>query len=337
MNQGPTDAISLLAGDIGGTKTKLGVFTPAGGPRSPLAEATFASADYPTLESLLHEFLHHTGMSVGRACFAVAGPVVGGRAAITNLPWTIEDAQLSEQLGVSSAALLNDLVAMAYAVPSIERSDLHTLNRGERMAHGTIAVVAPGTGLGEAYLTHDGRHYRAQASEGGHADFAPNDDLEAGLLAYLRDKYGHVSYERVCSGIGLSNIYAYLKDSGYAPEPPSLARKLADAPDPTPMIVKTALSGEENCELCELTLETFVAILAAEAGNMALKVMATGGVYLGGGIPPRILSVLNGSRFLDAFRNKGRMSGLLGRISVHVILDTNAPLHGAACYGLGRF
>jgi glucokinase len=326
----------LLAGDIGGTKTNLAVFAPEDGPRAPLAEATFPSADYPSLEALVHEFLSRVDLKVGRASFGVAGPVAAGRTTITNLPWVMEETQLQETLNLSSVRLLNDLDAIAHAVPFLESDDLHTLNIGQPAPGGAMAVVAPGTGLGEAFLTWDGSRYRPHASEGGHTDFAPTNLFETKLLRYLWEGSGleHVSYERVCSGRGLPNIYAYLKDSGYAEEPSWLAEQLAAAGDPTPTIVNIALGGERPCELCVATLNAFVSILGAEAGNLALKVLSTGGVYLGGGIPPRILPALEQERFMEAFRRKGRMSGLLARMPVHVILNPKVALLGAACHGL---
>jgi glucokinase len=324
----------LLAGDIGGTKTNLAVFSAETGLRAPLAEATFPSADYPSLEALVREFLDQVDLKVDRASFGVAGPVAAGRAEITNLPWVMDGTQLQEVLNLSSVRLLNDLAAIAHAVPFLEPDDLHTLNVGQPVPAGTMAVIAPGTGLGEAFLTWGGSRYRPHASEGGHTDFAPTNPLEVELLRYLQDRFGHVSCERVCSGRGLPNIYAYLKDSGYADEPAWLAEQLAAADDPTPVIVNTALDEEKPCELCVATLNTFVSILGAEAGNLALKVLASGGVYLGGGIPPRILPALEQGRFMEAFQRKGRMSDLLARMPVHVILNPKVALLGAACHGL---
>jgi len=324
----------LLAGDIGGTKTNLAVFSPEDGPRAPLAEATFPSADYPSLEALVREFLSQVSLSVERASFGVAGPVVASRATITNLPWVMEETQLQETLNLSSVRLLNDLNAIAHAVPFLEPADRHTLNAGQQAPDGAMAIVAPGTGLGEAFLTWDGTRYRPHASEGGHADFAPTHPLEVELLRYLQGRFERVSYERVCSGRGLPNIYAYLKDSGYADEPAWLTEQLAVADDPTPIIVNTALDSQKGCELCVATLNAFVSILGAEAGNLALKVLASGGVYLGGGIPPRILPALEQQRFMEAFQRKGRMSDLLARVPVHVILNPKVALLGAACHGL---
>jgi len=324
----------LLAGDIGGTKTTLAVFSPEVGPRAPLSEATFPSTRYPSLEAVVSEFLSQVDLNVEQATFGVAGPVVAGKAEITNLPWVIDERQLAEALRVSSVRLLNDLTATAHAVPFLEPADLHTLNVGQRAPGGAIAVIAPATGLGEAFLTWDGSRYRPHVSEGGHADFPPTNPFEVELLRYLQDRFEHVSYERVCSGRGLPNIYAYLRDSGYADEPAWLTEQLADADDPTPVIVNAALEVEEPCELCVATLNAFVSILGGEAGNLALKVLAGGGVYLGGGIPRRILPALKDERFMQAFRRKGRMSDLLASVPVHVIPNRKVALLGAACHGL---
>jgi glucokinase len=322
----------LLAGDIGGTKTNLAVFSPDEGLRAPLTEATFPSGRYPSLEALVSEFLAQIDIKVERASFGVAGPVVAGRATITNLPWEMDQLQLQDALSIPTVRLLNDLDAIAHAVPFLEPSDLHTLVKGQAVPNGTMAVIAPGTGLGEAFLAWDGSRYVTFPSEGGHADFAPTDPLQIGLLAYLLDRFDHVSFEQVCSGRGLPNVYAYLKDGGYAGEPEWLAEQLATARDPNPVIVQAALDGK--CELCVATLDTFVSILGAEAGNLALKVLATGGVYLGGGIPPRILPALERPEFMQALTNKGRFSDLLTRVPVYVILNPKSALLGAACHGL---
>lgn len=323
----------LLAGDIGGTKTNLAVFSYETGWRLPIAEATFPSASYSSLEALVREFLSQHDFSIDYASFGVAGPVVAGRATITNLPWTMDEAQLQKELQIQSVHLLNDLDAIAHAVPYLESRDLHTLNAGQPVPGGAIAVIAPGTGLGEAFLTWDGKHYQTHTSEGGHADFAPTNQFEIELLRYLMARFPHVSFERVCSGKGLPNIYAYLKDSGSAEEPSWLAARLAAAQDRTPIIVENALSNENANELCVATLNTFVSILGAEAGNLALKVLATGGVYVGGGIPLRILSFLEGERFIQAFTHKGRFTQMLAQMPVHVILNPNIALLGAARRG----
>ena len=326
----------LLAGDIGGTKTHLAIISQEIGPRAPLAEATFPSRQYSSLEAVVCEFLRQVAVEIDRASFGVAGPVVADRVVATNLPWVVDATQLGRKLNIPSVHLLNDLEAIACAVPRLSESpaDLYTLNVGQAVSGGAIGVIAPGTGLGEAYLTFDGGRYRAHASEGGHTDFAPATRAEIALLHYLFDHLDHVSYERICSGIGIPNIYDFLLDSGYALEPPWLAEELAAATDRTPIIVKTALDPEKQCKLCSATLDLFVSILGSEAGNLALKMLATGGIYLGGGIPPRILPALKGERFLEAFRNKGRMTAWLVSVPIHVILNPKVALLGAAYYGL---
>jgi glucokinase len=324
----------LLAGDIGATKTSLGVYSTEKGPREPIVERTFPSDRYSSLEVLVGEFLAQANLAVERAVFGVAGPVMSGQATITNLSWVVDEAQLKKKLDLTSVLLLNDLKALAQGVPLLEPEDLYTLNKGEPTPGGTKAVVAPGTGLGEAFLTWDGSRYRAYASEGGHTDFAPTNPLEDNLLRYLQAKWGHVSYERICSGMGLPNIYAYLKESGHAEEPAWLAEQLAAADDPTPVMVNAALDADTSCELCKATLALFIAVLGSEAGNVALKVLATGGVYLGGGIPPRILPALKLEDFMQAFLNKGRLSDFLKKVPVYVILNPNLALIGAALYGL---
>jgi glucokinase len=323
----------LLAGDIGGTKADLAVYSAEKGPRSPLARARFHSADYPGLEALAREFLAQVKLSVSHACFGVPGPVVGGTARLTNLPWVVEETALREALTLQAVRLLNDLEAIANAVPHLLPSERHTLSGGAPVTGGAIAVIAPGTGLGEAFLTWEGTDYHAHPSEGGHADFAPTSPAEIELLRYLRVQFGHVSCERVCSGSGIPDLYDYLKHSGAAVESPEVAARLAAAEDRTPLILQAALDSQRSCPLCAATLRLFVSILGAEAGNPALKVLATGGVYLGGGIPPRILPALADGLFLEAFRRKGRLGELLARLPVHVI-TSRVALIGAASYGL---
>lgn len=327
----------LLAGDIGGTKTNLAVFSREAGLRHPLAEATFASNEYDSLENMALHFLKAVEQDideVDRACFGVAGPVIDGHSKITNLPWQVDETDLTEKLNLRSAKLLNDLEATAYSVLSLAPEDLHTLNIGEPNPIGNIAIVAPGTGLGEAFLTWDGGGYRAHASEGGHADFAPTNPLQLGLTRYLQERFDHVSSERVCSGSGVPNIYNYLKESRFAEEPSWLAEKLTVTADPTPVIIETALNDPDSCELCRATLETFVSIIGAKCGNLALTVLSTGGVYLGGGIPRRIVPALQSDVFMQAFLHKGRLSGVLAKMPIHIILNNKTALLGAARYGL---
>jgi glucokinase len=226
---------------------------------------------------------------------------------------------------------------MAAAIPWMDERDLHTLVPGTREPGGTIALIAPGTGLGESYLTWDGNRYHPYGSEGGHSDFAPSNKLEIKLLQFLSKKYKHVSCERVCSGIGIPNIYAFIKDGKYAKEPGWLSDRLAKTEDATPVIATAALDQTKPSKICRLTLDTFVSILGAEAGNLALKVLSTGGVYLGGGIPPRILPALEGERFSKAFLGKGRMKRILKQIPVNVITNRKVALIGAAYFGLERW
>ena len=326
----------LLAGDIGGTKTNLAVFSSETGWRKPYAEATYTSVDYPGLEVLVYEFLAQHDFPIDKASFGVAGPVVDGSATVTNLSWIMDENQLQQALHIPSVRLLNDLDAIAHSVPYLESQDLLTLNEGQAVSGGAIAVIAPGTGLGEAFLTWDVSHYRAHTSEGGHADFAPTNTIQVELLRYLLTRFPHVSFERICSGKGLPNIYDYLKDSGYAEEPHWLTEQLTTTHDRSPIIVNNALDKDNACELCVATLNTFVSILAAEAANLALKVLSTGGVYLGGGIPPRILPYLKEKQFMKAFTHKGRFTQMLAQMPVHIILNPKVALLGAAIHGFEK-
>jgi len=323
----------LIAGDIGGTKTLLALYDAGQGPRRPVAEAEFASARYEGLEPMVEEFLGKHRAQARTACFDVAGPVIDGRARLTNLPWVLEEKALCSRLRLRGATLLNDLQAIAHAVPHLQAGELHTIKPGRAQSRGAMAVIAPGTGLGEAFLVWSDSGYIACPSEGGHADFGPGDELQMELLAHLRVRYARVGYEQVCSGMGLPNIYDFLRDSGRAPESPALAAELARTSDRTPLIVQAALREPAADPLCALTLRCFVSILGAEAGNLALKVLATGGVYIGGGIAPRILPQLEGGAFAQAFVNKGRFTQMLEGIPVHAIA-TRAALLGAAIYGL---
>lgn len=324
----------LLVGDIGGTKTNLAIFSVKNKPEFEI-EATFKSTDYSSLEAVVQKFTTETGATFSKAVFGVAGPVVNGQSKVTNLPWLISEKTLSDTLNLSSVKLLNDLESIAYAVPHLADNDLAPLNAEQMKPDlgGHKAVIAPGTGLGEAILFHHNHNYHVLPSEGGHTDFAPTSLFQIELLRHLLGKFNHVSYERVCSGgLGIPNIYAYLKESRYSPESKQVTEALQRAKDPTPIIVRAAVAGE--CELCIATLNVFVSILGAEAGNLALKVMATGGIYLGGGIPPRILSKLKDGTFMAAFVHKGRFAELLAQIPVYVILNDKTALLGAAYYGL---
>jgi glucokinase len=323
----------LLAGDIGGTKTDLAIYSSEAGPHTPLAETEVHSADYGSLTAIAREFLTKVNVSVDRACFAVAGPVIGGRAKITNLPWVMDDLTIAKELNLESVHLMNDLEAIAFAIPRLRTDDLHTLNVGAPVPGGAIGVIAPGTGLGEAFLTWDGSRFIAHSSEGGHASYAPTDETQIGLLAYMLKRFDHVSYEQVCSGIGIPHIYEYLRSSGYAPETPQVAEAIAAARDPSPTIIKFGLDPAHPSDLCAATLDILVSILGDEAGNLALKVLATGGVYLAGGIATHALPALESQRFMHAFTRKGRFAELMTRMPIHVIV-TRVALAGAASYGL---
>jgi len=325
----------LLAGDVGATKTMLGIYAAAKGPREPLTEAFFSSSQYPSLVALVREFLSQAKLAVEEACFGVAGPVINGRVSMLNLSWRLDQAVLKKELKLRSVVLINDVEATALGVPLLKTSELHSLNKGEEIKDGTKAIIAPGTGLGEAFLTWEGARYCAHASEGGQVDFAPTNLLEVDLLSHLRDQWGHVSYERVCSGPALPSLYAYLKESGYAEEPAWLAQRLAETGDQGAVIVEAAI--EKKTQLCIGALDLFCSILGAEAGNLALKVMALGGVYLGGGMPPRIVTLLEKGPFLEAFRSKGRLSEMMARIPVYIILNPRTALIGAASKGLEQF
>jgi len=324
----------LIAGDIGGTKTLLALYTPDDGPRHPVLQTEYHSADYQSLDDIVRLFVAQTDRPVAAACFDVAGPVIAGRAHLTNLPWRLDEQAMQQALGLQQVILLNDLKAVAYAVPHLGPDDLHNINEGRPDPKGPMAVIAPGTGLGEAFLIRNGADIIACSSEGGHADFAPTDETQAALWHYMSGRFGHVAYERVCSGSGLPNIYDFLRDTGRGAEPPEFAAALATATDRAPPIVQAAIHDPANTR-CAEALGLFVAILGAEAGNLTLKVLATGGLYLGGGIPPRILPQLADGRFMRAFVNKGRFADLLRNVPVKVI-TCQAALLGAALYGLDQ-
>jgi len=248
----------------------------------------------------------------------------------------MDEASLAKDLNLKSVRLMNDLEAVARAIPLLRPGDVRTLNAGQPVPTGAIGVVAPGTGLGESFLTWDGSKYVSHGSEGGHSDFAPTNERQIGLLRYLFARFGHVGVERVCSGIGIPNIYEYLRDGERIPENREVAQLLATAKDRTAVIANSAIDPHHPSALCAATIETFGSILASEAANLALKVMATGGIYLAGGVPLHVLGALEKPGFLESFKRKGRFAELMGRIPVHVILS-RAALVGAAAYGLETF
>jgi glucokinase len=324
----------IIAGDIGGTKTLIGLYERTTEGMHQRAERAFASADYNALEAILAEFLDdHPGIGLETACFGIAGAIVEGRVHTTNLTWNVSESALEAALGCR-VKLLNDLQATAFGVRYLGPDELEVLNRGATPKHkGNIAVIAAGTGLGEAFLCWDGSQHHPMASEGGHADFAPRDEREIELLRYLQKQFGtHISNERVLSGPGVHNIYCFLRDSGFAPEPQWLKQDLAGGGDQSAIISEAGLAGKD--QLCVETLEMFASIYGAEAGNVALRCMALGGVFVAGGIAPKLIKVLRNGKFMHAFAEKGRMSGVLSEIEVSVALNPHAPLIGAAHFAL---
>src|SRR5262249_55725575 len=325
----------LIAGDIGGTKTDLAIYSPESGPHVPLAQTEVHSADYPSLQAMVKEFLNNTKMSVDVASFDVAGPVINGRVKTTNLPWVMDENTLAKELNLKAAHLINDLEAVARAVPALRAEDLITINKGEPVANGPIAIIAPGTGLGESFLTWEDSQYVAHGSEGGHSDFAPTDERQIRLLQYLLPRFGHVGFERVCSGIGVPNIYEYLRDVEKIPERPEVQQAIAAAKDHTKAIMDGAFDPRDPCGLCRAAVDTLGCILGCEAGNLALKVLATGGLCLAGGVALHMVEKLKEPRFMETFARKGRFHDLMRQVPVHVI-TARAALVGAAAYGLER-
>jgi len=318
---------SILVGDIGGTNTRLAILEIVKGHFNFLAEETFPSREEPSLESALRKFLANPLHPITRACLGVAGPVLDGRCEATNLPWVIDSKQIALQLNLPQVGLINDWEAGAYGIAALEAKDFEVLNPGIHDAQGNRAIISAGTGLGEVGLFWDDREHRPFASEGGHADFAPRNHVEMDLLDYLLKRHARVSVERLVSGPGLFNIYQFLKDTGRGEEPPWLVDQMRQK-DPPIVITENALAGKSS--LCTQALDLFISLYGAEAGNLALKIMATGGVYLGGGIAPKIISKLRDPVFMNAFTAKGRMRPVLQAIPVRVILNPKVALLGAA-------
>jgi glucokinase len=323
----------VLAGDIGGTKTNLGFFRQ--GKTRPVAKVieTYSSREAPNLESIIARFLNKHQVPVQSACFGIAGPVINGRCQTTNLPWYVAEDKIKKRFKWAHVSLINDLTATAHAIPLLSSRELFRLNKAKSRKGQNLALVAPGTGLGKALLIFRDGEYVPVPSEGGHIDFSPNNEAEIKLWRYLHKRFGHVSVERVLSGPGLVNIYHWLKETGRHRIPNWLARNM-EKMDPARAITEAALDGKHP--VCVAALNMFVSIFGAVAGNLALIAMTTGGVYLGGGIPPKILPKLKESMFMQAFTNKGRFSELLEEIPVRVILNEQAALLGAAHCALGR-
>lgn len=317
----------ILAGDIGGTNTRLGIFSM--GKRRPRLEElkVYSSREAARFEDVLQRFAKTTEASISGACFGIAGPVAGGRAQTTNLPWEVSERQLKKRFGWPQVRLINDLSAMAHAVAVLNPEELHPLNCGRSIPGSPMGIIAPGTGLGMALMVPYHNRFRVLPSEGGHCDFAPTNELESRLWRHLHQAMGHVSLEQVLSGPGLANIYKWLRKKNQIKEPLWLADMLKTG-DSAKVISKTALG--KKFSICVQALDVFISIFGAVAGNLALTGLTRAGIYLGGGIAPQILPKLKEGLFLESFKNKGRFQELLQQIPVHVILNEQAPLLGAA-------
>jgi glucokinase len=319
----------ILAGDIGGTKTNLALFEEGGpgGVGELVLHQSFPSRDYGSLEAILGVFTSANRHDVSRAGFGIAGAVVNGRVETLNLPWVITERALADLLGLDRVTVVNDLASMALGIAHLRPHQVLELQPGRPAPEGNRGLIAAGTGCGMAGLVyHEGR-YLTLSSEGGHVELGPRGGLEIELLRYLAKRYGHVSYERVLSGPGLVNVYSFLRDGGYAREPEWMARRMAEG-DPAAAVSGAALAGE--CELAGMALDMFVSVYGAAAGNLALTVLATGGLYVGGGIAPKIIDRIKAGGFLAAFHDKGRYVDLMRDIPVRVILDEHTALYGSA-------
>jgi glucokinase len=316
----------ILAGDIGGTNARLAYFQPQNGHLRLVSERVFPSREHSELGEIVSRFLDESGTQPEAACFGIAGPVRNGRVETSNLPWVIEQSRLAKQIHLPATLLINDLEASAWGIGALSEADLVPLN-GVSGTTGNQAVIAPGTGLGEAGLYWDGSRHHVFACEGGHTDFAPQGELQIELLRFLRTRFGHVSYERILSGPGLVNVYEFLRDIGHGNESAELATTMQKH-DPAAAISHAALSGTDK--LAEQALDLWIAVYGAESANWALKAMATGGLFLAGGITPKILPKLKGPLFMQAFLEKGRMRPLVESMPVHVVTNEKAGLLGAA-------
>jgi glucokinase len=319
--------VSILAADIGGTKTNVALYENDSDGLKLVREQRYISADSPSLTDIIHDFCgNHLP---DRISAAIAGPVIDGKSKLTNLPWVLDSKAMSLDLKVP-VCFINDLEATAFGLAGLKDEDRITLATGDPKAKGNLAILAPGTGLGEAGLYWDGQHYHPFATEGGHSDFAPRTSLDVELFYYLQKQFGHVSWERVVSGMGIKNIFHFLTESRKEQIPEWLAERLKDN-DPAAVISQSALRHEDL--VCAETMELFVRYMATEAASLVLKLMATGGIYLAGGIPPKILPLLQTDSWSKNFDNNGRMHELSDRIPVHVVLNDRMALQGAAYYG----
>jgi glucokinase len=324
----------ILAGDIGGTNARLACFQSQNGHLRLVSERVFPSREHSELVEIVNEFLEDADTRPKAACFGIAGPVLNGRVETSNLPWVIEQKQLAKKIHLPATLLINDLEATAWGIGALSASDLVALNSISEPAVGNQAVVAPGTGLGEAGLFWDGQRHHVFACEGGHADFAPQGDLQIDLLRYLKTRFGHVSYERILSGPGLVNVYEFLTETGCGKESLEVAAAITKKNDAAAAISQAAF--DDSSSRAAKALEIWISVFGAEASNLALKTMATGGIFLAGGISPKILAKLTGPLFLHAFQDKGRLRPLLEAIPVQVVTNEKAGLLGAArCASVG--
>lgn len=323
----------LLAGDLGATNTRLAIYSTEKGLFQPVNEIAMENKDFKSFDDLLESYLNQYEVAFSAICLGIAGPVVNNTVNITNLGWDIDGNELKGRYDLEGVWLLNDLKALSYAVLNLPDEDCEVIRKGTGVANAAIAVIAPGTGLGEGFLIWDGEKYQAISTEGGHTDFGPRNEMQENLVRYLHKKNIRVSYESVCSGIGIPNLYEFLRDEGYADEPDWLRDEISQAEDMPPVIFGSAIEDKKECKLCRMTVELFVEILGAEAGNLALKTLAQGGIFIGGGIPPRILPWFKEETFLNSIDNKDPHTGLMSAIPVKVILNSNANLIGAASYG----
>jgi glucokinase len=322
----------ILAGDVGGTKVNLALYDFIDGNLKESRDNQYPAKEYSGLEEIVREFLGAD--SAMAACFGVPGPVRDGRLRLTNLPWTLDSRELAANLKIDHVFLINDLQANGYGIAELSADQIFTLSEGDTRQIGNRALISAGTGLGEAFMIWDGRDYVPYPSEGGHSDFAPRNEDEIDLLRFLRQKYnGRISFERVVSGQGLPHLYEFLRDVRGLDEPAWLAERL-EAENPNAVITELALKAKS--EICEKALDMFVSAYGAEAGNLALKVLSVGGLYVGGGIAPRILEKLKDGTFMKAFTDKGRLSQLLINMPVRIILESRTALLGAAAYGEAR-
>lgn len=325
----------ILAGDIGGTKTNLALFSYQNNNLKAEFQKTYSSQEYSGLVPILEEFFATGKHPISRASFGIAGPLVDGKVNPPNLDWVVDPVSVAKTLELPSIALLNDLEAAAYGIFTLTPDEFLVLNEGIVRRPGNKVLIAAGTGLGETILFDDGKDYYPLASEGGHADFAARNELEIELLRYLIGRFGRVSYERVVSGPGLANIYDFLKEKVGLSVPGPFADKIAAAEDRSPLISQAALAGAP--EIAVKALDMFVSVYGAEAGNLALKGKAIGGVYVGGGIAPKMLDKLKDGTFMQALNDKGRYRELVSSIPVYVVLNEKAALRGAAYHAtLGR-